>query len=296
MTEAANGRGWSGDRLDLDAYLARIGYAGERAPTLEVLRGLQRAHVTSIPFENANAVLGKPVALDLETVQDRLVRGGRGGYCYEHVVLFASALERLGFDFTALIGRVTLGSDKILPATHALTGVRPADDDRLWLCDVGFGSGPLAPIEIADGVEVDLDGWRFRMRRAAGPLGVDQWWLDQYGQDGWTARHTFTLTPQYPIDYAVGSHYVSTHSRSPFTARLFAQKFDAARLHQLDAATWRTFRPDGSVTERTIEPAELGRVLADEFGITVEAEELAHLEQGMAAARQAEADRGLATA
>ncbi|MEV6550371.1 arylamine N-acetyltransferase [Streptomyces sp. NPDC051597] len=293
MTEPANVRGWSGDRLDLDAYLARIGYEGERAPTLEVLRGLQRAHVTSIPFENANAVLGKPVALDLETVQDRLVRGGRGGYCYEHVVLFASALERLGFAFTALIGRVTLGSDKILPATHALTGVRPADDDRLWLCDVGFGSGPLAPVEITDGAEVDLEGWRFRTRRVAGPLGVDQWWLDQYGQDGWTPRHTFTLTPQYPIDYTVGSHFVSTHSRSPFTARLFAQKFGADRLHQLDAATWRTVRPDGSATERTIEPAELGHVLADAFGITVEARELALLEQGIAAARQAEREQGL---
>ncbi|MFF1476871.1 arylamine N-acetyltransferase [Streptomyces sp. NPDC058301] len=284
MTETGKGRDWSGDRLDLDAYLARIGYEGERAPTLEVLRGLQRGHVTTIPFENVNAVLGKPVALDIETVQDRLVRGGRGGYCYEHVVLFASVLERLGFEFTALIGRVTLGNDKVLPATHALIAVRPADDDRLWLCDVGFGSGPLAPIEIADGVEVDLDGWRFRMVREEGPLGVDQWWLYQYGRDGWTHRHTFTLTPQYHFDYVVGSHFVSTHSRSPFTTRLFTQKFSATHHHHLDAATWTTFRPDGSATERKIEPAELGRVLADEFEIAVEGEELAHLEQGLASA------------
>ncbi|OAR26794.1 acetyltransferase [Streptomyces sp. ERV7] len=284
MAEAANGRGWSGDQLDLDAYLARIGYEGERTPTLEVLRALQRAHVTSIPFENVNPVLGKPVALELETVQERLVRGGRGGYCYEHVVLFAGVLEHLGFEFTAVIGRVTLGSEKILPATHALLAVRPDDDDRLWLCDVGFGSGPLAPIEIADGVEADLEGWKFRMVRGESSLGVDQWWLYQYGQDGWAHRHTFTLTPQYRIDYAVGSHFVSTHSRSPFTGRLFTQKFTATHHHQLDGTTWRSFRPDGSATERKIEPAELGRVLAEEFGITVEAEELAQLEQGLASA------------
>ncbi|WP_371656164.1 MULTISPECIES: arylamine N-acetyltransferase [unclassified Streptomyces] len=285
MTEARNdGRGWSGDRLDLDAYLARIGYEGERTPTLEVLRGLQRAHVTSIPFENANAVLGKLVALDIETVQDRLVRGGRGGYCYEHVVLFASALERLGFEFTGLIGRVTLGNTKVLPATHALIAVRLADDDRLWLCDVGFGSGPLAPIEIADGVEVDLDGWQYRMERRAGVLGIDEWWLHQYGENGWIDRHTFTLLPQYPIDYAVGSHFVSTHSRSPFTTRLFTQKFSATQCHRLDAVTWTTYGPDGSAVERKIEPAELGRVLAEEFGIVVDGEELAQLEQGLASA------------
>ncbi|WP_329403360.1 arylamine N-acetyltransferase family protein [Streptomyces melanogenes] len=285
MTEAGNdGRGWSGDRLDLDAYLARTGYEGERTPTLDVLRALQRAHVTSIPFENGNAVLGKPVALDLETVQDRLVRGSRGGYCYEHVVLFASVLERLGFEFTALIGRVTLRNPKILPATHALIAVRPADDDRLWLCDVGFGSGPLEPIEIADGVEVDLDGWKFRVERRDGVLGIDEWWLHQRGEDGWMDRHTFTLLPQYPIDFAVGSHFVSTHSRSPFTARLFAQKFSATHHHRLDGATWTTFRPDGSSTERKIEPAELERVLAEDFEIVVEKEELAQLEQGLASA------------
>lgn len=283
MSEAANdGRGWSGERLDLEAYLARIGYEGERAPTLEVLRGLQRGHVTSIPFENGNALLGKPVALDLETVQDRLVRGSRGGYCYEHVVLFTSVLERLGFEFTNLIGRVTLGKPKLLPATHALIAVRPSDDDRLWLCDVGFGSGPLEPIEIADGVEVDFDSWRYRMERREGVLGIDEWWLHQYGEKGWTDRHTFTLLPQYPVDYAVGSHFVSTHSRSPFTTRLFAQKFTATHCHRLDAANWTTYGPDGTAVERKVEPAELGRVLAEEFGIVVEDDELVRLEQGLA--------------
>lgn len=28
---------WGGELLDLDAYLARIGYRGERVPTLQVL-------------------------------------------------------------------------------------------------------------------------------------------------------------------------------------------------------------------------------------------------------------------
>ncbi|MFD9797149.1 arylamine N-acetyltransferase [Streptomyces sp. NPDC059070] len=282
MSEAGNGRGWSGDGIDLDAYLARIGHEGERAPTLAVLRALQRAHVTSIPFENFNAVLGKPVALDIATVQERLVGGGRGGYCYEHVVLFAAALERLGFEFTALIGRVTLGSDKILPATHALLGVRPVDDDGLWLCDVGFGAGPLEPIEIVDGTEVDLDGWRFRMERRDGVLGVDHWWLHQFREDGWEDRHTFTLTEQYPFDYAVGSHFVSTNPRSPFVRRVFAQKFTATGHHRLDGNVWTTFGPDGSWTERKIEPGELAGVLAEPFGIVPDEDELVRLREGLA--------------
>ncbi|MDT0449473.1 arylamine N-acetyltransferase family protein [Streptomyces hesseae] len=272
---------WSGDLLDLDAYLERIGYHGERAPTLDALRGLQRAHVTSIPFENLDPVLGVPVLLDLASVQGKLVRGGRGGYCFEHVTLFAAALERLGFRFTAMSGRVTLGSPKILPATHALLAVTAADDERLWLCDVGFGCGPLEPIELADGTEAEFDGWGFRLERRPGAQGFDDWWLHQRRDNGWLDRHTFTLNPQYPIDYVVGSHYVSTHPRSPFVQRPFVQQFSADRHHRLDATTWTTFRPDGSYTERKIAPDDLGRVLAEDFGITVSAEDLARLRDGL---------------
>ncbi|MBO0654334.1 arylamine N-acetyltransferase [Streptomyces triculaminicus] len=272
---------WNGDLLDLDAYLDRIGYRGERAPTLEVLRALHRAHVTSIPFENINAVLDIPILLDIPSVQDKLVRGRRGGYCFEHVVLFAAVLQRLGFEFTAMNGRVTLGEEKILPATHALLAVTAADDERLWLCDVGFGCGPLEPVELADGAEADFDGWRFRLERREGPFGIDDWWLYQYGADGWRHRHTFTLNPQYTIDFVVGSHFVATHPRSPFSARLFAQRFSATHHHRLDMTTWTTFGPDGSSTERKIGPAELGRVLEEDFGIVVSAEDLARIGEGL---------------
>ena len=37
--------------LDLDAYLARVGYAGPRVPTVPVLHALHRAHATHIPVE-----------------------------------------------------------------------------------------------------------------------------------------------------------------------------------------------------------------------------------------------------
>ncbi|MGG8408058.1 arylamine N-acetyltransferase family protein [Streptomyces sp. 12297] len=277
---AGNGRqgsGWNGEELDLDAYLGRLGYTGERAPTLAVLRALHRAHVTSIPFENVAAVLGLPVPLDVGSVQDKLVGSARGGYCFEHVTLFAAALERLGFRFSGVTGRVTLGADKILPATHALVVVQPSDDDRLWLCDVGFGAGPLGPVELADGATVENDGWRHRLERRPGVHGFDEWWLYQWGPDGWADRHTFTLNPQYPIDYVVGSHFVATHARSPFVKRLFAQHFAADRHQRIDGLTWATTLPDGTVTQRQIAPADLREVLGKEFGIELDEDQVAAL-------------------
>ena len=266
---------WHGGDLDLDAYLTRIDFDGERAATTRTLAALHRAHTTSIPFENLELMLGRPIVLDLDSLQDKLIRHNRGGYCYEHVTVFAAALERLGFRFTALAGRVTLGADAMRPRTHALIVVE-FDDHRRWLCDVGFGRGPLEPVELVAGNEVNQDGWQLRL--SSTPLGADtevlhpdEWTLWQRssvdGKVGWLDRHVFTLDPQYPVDYVVGNHYVSTAPRSPFTARPFVQRFAAEVQHVLDGTTWTTTNPDGSTSTRDVDVSAVPALLADTFGI-----------------------------
>src|SRR5262249_4505588 len=69
--------------IDLDAYCARIEYQEERRPTSAVLDKLHLAHATHIPFENLDIFLGKPIRLDLNSLQAKLVRAQRGGYCFE---------------------------------------------------------------------------------------------------------------------------------------------------------------------------------------------------------------------
>lgn len=260
---------WNGADLDLDAYLARIGFDGERAPTLATLRRLVYLHTTSIPFENLEIILGRGIPLDLETLQDKLVRRRRGGYCYENTTLFAAALERLGFGITGLSGRVTMGAGAGLrPATHALLRVTTRDDHRAWLCDVGFGRGPLEPYELVSGRgEFSLGAWRFRLEHAEGPLGRPVWTLYQFGRDGWIDRYTFTEEPQYRTDYAVGNHFVSTSPRSPFTVRPFVQRFHPETHHVLDGLAWTVEHADGSWETREVEPGELPKILNDVFDI-----------------------------
>lgn len=272
---------WNGAELDLDAYLARIGYTGDRAPTLATLRALVYAHTTTIPFENLESILGRPVPLDLESLQDKLIRHRRGGYCYENVGLFAAALERLGFGVTGLSGRVTMGvSDGLRPATHALLRVTTGDDDRVWICDVGFGSGPLAPYELVEGGEFALGDWRFRLEHATGELDTDLWVLHQFGRDGWIDRYTFTPNPQYRIDFAVGNHFVSTSPRSPFTARPFVQRFLPDVHHVLDNLTLITEYPNGTSETRELELAELRKILTEVFDIELSEPDAAALAQG----------------
>ncbi|MFC5749615.1 arylamine N-acetyltransferase family protein [Actinomadura rugatobispora] len=290
MTHPPGDLAWQGELLDLDAYLARIGYEGDRSPTLETLRRLQGGHVTSIPFENLEIFLGRPVLLGVEAVQDKLVRHRRGGYCFEHTELFAAALERLGFTFTALSARVSLGFDKLLPATHAL--VRVEVDGGLWICDVGFGAGPLAPLPFEDGAEAEQGGWAYRLERltgdAGGLPGAQEWALHQRGPEGWLRRHTFMLAPSYRIDYEVGNHFVSTHPNSPFTGRAYSQRYAPDVQYQLDGTRLTATHADGradAVEVRELEPGEVPKVLAETFGVELAAADASRLVGELSRAR-----------
>ncbi|RKS79020.1 N-hydroxyarylamine O-acetyltransferase [Actinomadura pelletieri DSM 43383] len=279
------GYGWQGDQIDLPAYLKRVGHDGDVTPTEETLRALHRAHTTSIPFENLEIMLGRPIDLSLDTVQAKLVEQSRGGYCYEHNRLFAAVLERLGYEVTALSGRVTVGARKLLPSTHALLHVRPPGqpkDEAAWLCDVGFGAGPLEPLRFRDGEEVDQDGWSFRLQQGRtvttwSPNTVG-WELHQRGPDGWVQRHTFTMNEQFRVDFEVGNHFVSTNPHSPFATRPFAQKFRVDSLHVLDGTNLTVRHPDGSTASTsTLTPEQLPETLAESFGIVLEGDDAPRL-------------------
>jgi N-hydroxyarylamine O-acetyltransferase len=205
-------------RLDLDAYLARIGYAGELRPMAAVLEAVHLAHTTRIPFENLDVVLGRPIRLDLESLQAKLVRALRGGYCFEQNLLLAAALEELGFRVSRLAARVRLGATRLTPRTHMLLEVEA--DGAPWLADVGFGGqGPLKPVPLTPGLVSRQFAWTYRV--ADGEAG--QRVLQLLEGDAWHDLYVFTAEPQHLVDYEVANHYVSTHPSSPFVRTLTAQ-------------------------------------------------------------------------
>ncbi|MEE1938459.1 arylamine N-acetyltransferase [Streptomyces sp. TRM 70361] len=274
-------RHWDDGSLDLDAYLARIGHTGDLSPTPATLRALHRAHVTAVPFENLEIVLGRPVLLGVPALQDKLVRRARGGYCYEHSRLFAAVLERLGFGVTALSSRVDMGKGRPEAATHAVLRVATAETARtgqVWLCDAGFGSGPLEPVELADGAGVATGGRAFRLERRASGLGTGEWVLRERRPAGgpgeeWRELHSFAPVPQYPVDWEVGNHYVSTHPDSPFTGRPVALRNGPDVRHRLYGTTLVSTRADGSRRVRELEPHEAPGALAETFGIVLDADD-----------------------
>lgn len=237
---------WGSDRLDLDAYLARIGQE-RRDPSPEALAALHEAHVRAIAFENVDVLQARHPGVDLPTVADKLVDRGRGGYCFEHTTLFAAALEQLGYGVERRLGRV--GDPLAKPRTH-FVAIAEAQGER-FLCDVGFGFSPLRPIPWRDGVEADRDGWRHRLERT--PRG---WELSRFGADGWELMHTTDELPVVPVDVEMGHHYTSTHPASMFRATVILARYVGRRHVTLS---------DGVVTIRTAgEPTERRSVGIDE--------------------------------
>jgi N-hydroxyarylamine O-acetyltransferase len=193
--------------VDLDAYLARIGLSGR--PTLA---RIHRAHATSIPFENLEPWQGKPVSLQPEDVERKLVHERRGGYCFEHNLLLADALQQLGFEVDMLLARARTGGwpGPIRPRTHLM--LRAWVDGQPWLADVGFGFGGLLdPIPFGSGGPHEQSGWRYRVVRDGPELVMQaargEGWSDQYGVVG---------TPVPFVDLETANWLTSTYPGSPF--------------------------------------------------------------------------------
>jgi N-hydroxyarylamine O-acetyltransferase len=194
--------------IDLDAYFRRIQWNGATSPTFDTLAGLLRAHTSRVPFENLDVLLGRPICLDLDSIQAKIVGAGRGGYCYEHATLFAAVLEALGFQLTRHAARVVL-FDPVTEAPRSHMFLSVAIEGATYIADPGFGPfTPPFPVPLRDSTATRTH-W---MTRAG-----DTWTL-HVPRDGQTvAGWVSTLEPELPIDFEVANHYIATHPQSLFT-------------------------------------------------------------------------------
>jgi N-hydroxyarylamine O-acetyltransferase len=204
--------------LDFAAYLERIGLGASERPTMQAIH---RAHATSIPFENLDPHRGMPVSLAQEDLERKLVHERRGGYCFEHNLLLASALEHLGLTVEPMLARVRAGlpPGTVRPRTHLVLRVTD-DDDRVWHADVGFGRGTLLdpiPFGPDDAAVHEQAGWSFRVLEE-GPELVLQTLADGL----WSDVYAFFPQPVPRVDIETSNWWTSTNPQSPFVFGLIA--------------------------------------------------------------------------
>lgn len=252
--------------IDVDAYCRRIGYSGGRTPTLDALRAIHRLHPQAIAFENLSPLLKQPVLLDDEALERKLIHGGRGGYCYEHNLLFGHALTELRFTVRELAGRVlwNVPEGAVLPRTHVLLLIE-IDGER-HIADVGFGPNTLTgPLLLDQRGEQPTPHGMYRLLEVG-----DEWILQNKIRGMWTSLYQFDLREQLPPDLEMGNWYTSSHPNSIFVNNLMVARIAPGGRHALRNNELAYHSIEGTTERRTLGTAqELRDVLTRTFGLTL---------------------------
>jgi N-hydroxyarylamine O-acetyltransferase len=215
--------------LDLAAYLRRIGFTGEARADADTLRQLVRLHAQAIPFENLDAFTGRAVSLEPAAVADKLLRRGRGGWCFEQNLLLGDALRALGYPVVDMAARVVWNrpADAAVARTHRLLQVRT--EGRDWLADAGFGGQTLTGLLDLHSTEPQATPHEpFRLRR----LGEERV-LESQIRGEWLPLFRFDLQPQLPVDFEAANYQLAHDPASHFTQGLTVSFATAAGRHVL---------------------------------------------------------------
>ena len=265
---------WSVGQLDLDAYLERIGYSGVTEPSEAVLNALYRSHLAAVRFENLDVFVQGRIDVDLESIQDKIVFRGRGGYCYEQAQLFGAVLERLGFGVERLLARVGPDGGPARPRTHLTLRVRA--DQNVWLADPGFGSSPPAPLSLRryrSGGPQEVDGWIYEVTPDE-EHGQQVWKLREYQAGTWVTLHRWDDSKVQPVDVVLSNHYTSTHQDSWFTWQPIIVKRDPDAIRSILGRTYTVTHAGHAKTRGDLTDKEFAAALTGEFALRLTDDEL----------------------
>ncbi|PTW58798.1 N-hydroxyarylamine O-acetyltransferase [Breoghania corrubedonensis] len=255
--------------FDLDAYLARIRIDAPSATSRGLAR-LQEAHLSAIPFESLDPLMGRVPALEPEALQRKLVAGRRGGYCFEQNGLMALALDALGFQFERVLARVRNGGERGGVRSHLAHVVHV--EGRDWLVDVGFGGGGArrpVPLE-----RYRLDYQSDEVYRIATDPATGETVLQRLAEDGWYSLYGFERGDIPPIDIEAANHLCATWDKAPFSGNLMLHRLTPwGRIGVFNAKV--TEVRDGVKSVRELRDAgNLDRLLRSDFGLALADEEI----------------------
>ncbi|MFC5848575.1 arylamine N-acetyltransferase family protein [Deinococcus petrolearius] len=245
---------------DVKAYLARLGLVGPFPPTAETLRLLHRAHLFTVPFENLDIHLGRSIVLEERRLFDKVVREGRGGFCYELNGLFAGLLRALGFEVTLLAAQVA-GQNGVFGQEFDHLALQ-VDVGEPFLVDVGFGDAFLEPLRLQPGLIQREDLKTFRIDQEG---EVWTFW-ERRGQNPWALQYRFTRTPRDLAEFMSMCDYHQTSPDSHFTrAPLATIATPLGRVTLRGSCLYTTLQ--GCRNERTVTPEERPALLHQYFGL-----------------------------
>jgi N-hydroxyarylamine O-acetyltransferase len=247
--------------LHLDAYFERIQWGGGTQPTYDTLAGILDAHMRRIPFENLDVLLRRPIRLDVDGLEAKLVTARRGGYCFEHATLLGAVLRALGFAPIAHTARVVVLAPRTDSArTHMFLKV--SVPEGTFVVDPGFGRlGPRVPLPLIDGATVTQGLEEHALVRDGA-----YWVLRARTENGMIDAWVTTLDLDNAVDFEMGNFFTSTWPHSSFLNRLMLGVFTPCGRVGVMNRDVTLRRGDVTETRQLADRSELRALLASDFG------------------------------
>lgn len=251
---------------EVETYLVRLGLHSLPAANLSSLRELHYLHPQIFAFESLNPFLGIDVNLEKDALFQKMVINGRGGYCFEHNLLFGAVLSALGFEVKTLAGRVrwNVPENKIMPRDHMALMVRLEEGN--FLVDVGYGGNTLtAPLSMDSEAPQPTSHEWFRIGRLK-----DQFVLSIQIKGEWLDMYQFSLEEYLLSDFQVISWYLGNHPDSIFTQDLMAAITLPDERYTLKNNQFSIHQKDGSTKKISLSSIdELKALLKSKFNINI---------------------------
>ncbi|WCB96771.1 Arylamine N-acetyltransferase [Baekduia alba] len=204
----------------IDELLKHIGLDHRPGSDAPGLREVHRAFVSRLAYDGITAQLGEHAELDPDRLILRTLTTGRGGYCFEINTILLTLLRALCFGVErreALVDEREAHAGGA-PINHLALVATTADGER-FLCDAGWGEGPLEPVPLRAGAHV------------RGPFS---WVLEREPQDDgwWITQHRWGSTPGFRFGddavplatYAPHHLRLATSADSSFVKTLVVQQ------------------------------------------------------------------------
>lgn len=192
-----------------------------------------------------------------DAAYEKIVEGGRGGWCYEMNGLFALMLKELGFTFdfiAAGVGRDKRGDSAMM--NHLAMVVHL---EQPYLADVGFGTGSLNPIPLQPG--------EYHDGRATFSLKSDGDWWRVCAAGGQT--YDFTTAPREYHAFEHRARLLATTAESMFVQNLVVIQLREDGMSSLINSAFKAQSATEILEETAPTQAELTRILNDEFNLQV---------------------------
>lgn len=248
----------------IDELLKHIGIDHRPDRDAAGLAQVHRAYVSTLAYDGITAQLGEHTPIDPYRLIERTLTTGRGGYCFEINTILLTLLRELGFDVQrheAVVDEREAFAGGA-PTNH-LALVATTEDGARWLCDAGWGEGPLEPLPLVAGTY------------ERGPL---HWTLEREADDSgwWITQHAWGSTPGFHMGddavdldtFAPHHQRLATDPDSNFVKTLVVQRPSADRVTTLRARTLSVVGPDLDVPNVVVSSEdELAATFQDVFGI-----------------------------